>query len=194
RAIAKDVGRSDFQLTDCRGDVIRHTFEGQWAINVCGAPVTLKLESDDLPCLCKARQQLSKRSADGGERAVQQHERLSRAMDLVIHLEAVHRNIASLCRSLADRHEPSADTRHRKISIAAGLPAKDSTPDRRSGCLSCAFPTKPAKTDALGRFQRSFATKPAQNVHRWDPSPRYAAPGTSPGLGGPFGAALVGGG
>ena len=54
-------------------------------------------------------------------------------MDLVIHLEVVHRDIASLHRNLADRHEPLPDSQRRRFSIAAGPVANDSTPADGAG-------------------------------------------------------------
>ena len=78
RAVAEDVGGFDSQLTDCGSHVIRHPFEAQRAVDVRCASVTLKLEGDDLPGLGEAGQELSERGADRGERAVQQHQRLSR--------------------------------------------------------------------------------------------------------------------
>jgi hypothetical protein len=51
RAIAEDIGRSEPQLLDGGGDVIRQPFDGQRTINVRGMSVALQLEANDLPVL-----------------------------------------------------------------------------------------------------------------------------------------------
>src|SRR5215208_738310 len=105
-AVAEDIGAAEAQLIDCGRNVIGQGFEGQWTINVGGSTVTLKLKGHDLSALRKAGQQLFERGADRRERAVQQHQRLSLAMDLVVHLKIVHRNVAGLYGNLANSHEP----------------------------------------------------------------------------------------
>lgn len=73
---------------------------------------------------------------------MQQHQRLSRAMDFVVHLEAVHRNIARFCRSLADRHEPFPDTEHQEIQYRGSSTSEGRHPDRGNGYgLSCRAPS-----------------------------------------------------
>src|SRR5258706_8661575 len=60
--------------------------------------MSLLLDSNDASRRGKRWEHLAERGADGREIAVQQHQRLARAIDLVVHLEAVHRNIAALHR------------------------------------------------------------------------------------------------
>ena len=64
-AVAEDVGGLDTQLVDSGGDVVRHDFKRHGAINIGGASVALKLNSDDLATLGQARQQLPERRANG---------------------------------------------------------------------------------------------------------------------------------
>ena len=47
------------------GDVVRHTFKRHGAIDIRGASVALKLNSDNLATLGQARQQLPERRANG---------------------------------------------------------------------------------------------------------------------------------
>src|SRR3954447_2703140 len=107
RAVAEDVGAAEAQLIDCSGDVIGQGFKCQRTINVGGVSVALELEGHHLSAPGKARQQLCERSADSGEGAVQKHKWLPGAMDLVVHLKAVHWNVTGLYGNLANRHEPS---------------------------------------------------------------------------------------
>src|SRR6266571_5300869 len=65
-------------------------------IDVGRAPMGLLFDGDDLPGLGKGRQQLSERGADCRQSAMQQNQRPTGAMDLVIHLETVHRSVPAL--------------------------------------------------------------------------------------------------
>src|SRR5215207_135050 len=76
-------------------------------IDVGRASMGLQLEGDDPPGLGKGRQDLSKRGADRRQSAVEQYQRLSRAVDLVVHSEAVHLSVAARLWDLgvAGRHK-----------------------------------------------------------------------------------------
>src|SRR6266487_1124955 len=95
-AIAEDVGIFDSDMMQQSGRVLRHLLDGQRAINVSRAPMGLLFDGDDLPGLGKGRQQLSERGADCRQSAMQQNQRPTGAMDLVIHFETVHRSVAAL--------------------------------------------------------------------------------------------------
>src|SRR5437868_14080903 len=58
--------------------------------------MSLLLDSDNPPRRGKLRQHLAERGADGREIAVQQHQRPTVAVYLVVHLQTVHGNIATL--------------------------------------------------------------------------------------------------
>ena len=93
-AVAEDVGLRDVQIPQECGRVLRQELEVQRAVDVGRAAVGLQLHTDHLPPLDQARQQLAKRGADRGEGAVKEEERLPLAMDLVVHVEAVHGRVA----------------------------------------------------------------------------------------------------
>jgi hypothetical protein len=51
--IAEDIGIPQTELPDQGGNIIRHAFETQRAIDVGGVPVGLQLDANDLPVLSK---------------------------------------------------------------------------------------------------------------------------------------------
>jgi len=57
----------------------------------------LLFDGDDLPVLGKARQQHSERGADCRQSAMQQDQRLSGAVNLVVHVEAVYGSVIAMC-------------------------------------------------------------------------------------------------
>jgi hypothetical protein len=95
-AVAKEIGTVNPQVPQRSGDIIRHPFEGQWAVNVRGASMCLQLEGDDLSGLGKFWQERAERGADGRKSAVQQREWLSFTVDLIVHHESVHWGVSGL--------------------------------------------------------------------------------------------------
>src|SRR6266699_2634104 len=83
-------------MTQESGGILRPLLYTERAINVGCVTMSLLLDSDNLPRRGKLRQHLAKRGADGREIAVQQHQWPTAAVDLVVHLQIVHRNIATL--------------------------------------------------------------------------------------------------
>src|SRR5436305_15252987 len=79
-----------------RGGVLRPLLDTERAINVGGVPMSLLLDSDNPPRRGKLGQHLAERGATGREVAVQQHQRPTAAVYLVVHLQTVHGNIATL--------------------------------------------------------------------------------------------------
>jgi hypothetical protein len=116
-AVAEEVRLPDVEVPEQPGGVVRGLLEGERPIdNVGGAPVSLLLESDDLPGLCKGRQNLSERGFDRRAAAVQKDQgrnlAVGAAVYLVIHLEPVHRRVAAphgrcmeICRRCATQAE-----------------------------------------------------------------------------------------
>jgi hypothetical protein len=94
-AVTEDVGLFDSEMLECSGGVVGHLLDGQRAIYIGRASMGLQLEGDDLPGLCKFRQNVSERGADCRKSAVEQNQRLSRSVDLVVHIEAVHLNVVA---------------------------------------------------------------------------------------------------
>src|SRR5216683_5165867 len=82
-------------MQECDG-VLSPLLETERAIKVSGVPMSLLLDGDHPPRRGKMRQHLAERGADGREIAVQQHQRLTAAVYLVVHLEAVYGHIAIL--------------------------------------------------------------------------------------------------
>jgi hypothetical protein len=97
-AVAEEVGLFDLEMPKKSGGVVRRTLEAVRPIDVVGVPVSLLLERDHLPGLCEGLQHLSERSVDGRSAAVKKDQRqwfaLLGAVNLVIHLESVHRSVA----------------------------------------------------------------------------------------------------
>src|SRR5438552_8956463 len=93
RAIAEEVGLLDPQMTQERAGVLRPLLYTERAINVGRVSMSLLLDSDNPPRRGKHRQHLAERGANGREIAVQQYQRLTAAVYLVVHLQTVQGNI-----------------------------------------------------------------------------------------------------
>ena len=88
-AVAEEVGLLDAQLSKGGDRVIGHLLRRQRTIDVGRVTMRLHLQADHLPGLGQPGENVLKGRADRGERPVQQHKRLSFAVDLVVHVEAV---------------------------------------------------------------------------------------------------------
>src|SRR6266566_6786900 len=96
RAIAEEIGLLDPQMTQERGGVLGPLLYTERAIDVGGVPMSLLLDSDHPPRRGKLRQHLAERGANGREIAMQQHQRPTATVYLVVHLQTVHGNMATL--------------------------------------------------------------------------------------------------
>src|SRR5258707_75537 len=83
-------------MTQESGGVLCPLLYTERAINVGGVPMSLLLDFDNLARLGKLRQHLAERGANGREISVQQHQRPTAAVYLVVHLQTIHGNIATL--------------------------------------------------------------------------------------------------
>src|SRR4029079_529416 len=80
-------------MPDEGGDVVAHRLEGQRAVHVRGAAVSLQVDRYPPVPASQRRQDRGGRLARGVA-AVQQDERLARAVLLVVHPDAVHVGVA----------------------------------------------------------------------------------------------------
>ena len=92
-AVADHVGLLEPELPDQARHVVGHLLVGDLAVDVARAPVALHLGHDHLSVL---RETLAQRPEGLHDHvgAVEQHERRSRAVDLVVHLELADRRMA----------------------------------------------------------------------------------------------------
>jgi hypothetical protein len=63
-AVAEEVCLPDVEVAEKGDRVLRRLLEGKGTIAIGSAPVSLLLEGDDPPVLCKSRQNLTERSFD----------------------------------------------------------------------------------------------------------------------------------
>jgi len=98
-AVAEEVSLRDFEIPEQTYGVLRRLLEGKRTIYISSVTVSLLLEGDDLPGLCKGRQNLSERCFDRRSAAVEKEQGWSLSVhgsvDLVIHLEPVHRRVSA---------------------------------------------------------------------------------------------------
>jgi len=80
-------------VLDQGGDVSGHKLEAQWAIDVGCAPVGLQIDGDNPPVLGEGWQHFAEH-LDRADATMQQDERFSGAMDLVVQLQAVNLCVA----------------------------------------------------------------------------------------------------
>ncbi len=91
--VTHDVGPAHLEMLDQGGDVVGHGLQAQRAVDVGSASVGLQVHRDHLPSLGERREGLGEH-VGRAHSAVQQDQRLSRAVDLIVELEAVDRGVA----------------------------------------------------------------------------------------------------
>ena len=69
-AIGVEVGAFDPKVSKKSRGIVRRLLEVEWTIHVGGAAVSLLVEGDDLPGLCKIIENPSERGVDGRPAAV----------------------------------------------------------------------------------------------------------------------------
>ena len=97
QAVTQQIDLADFKIRQQGGNVIRHLLELNRPLDVCGMPMPLQLHADHLVRLRQTRNQGTEHP-DDAEAAVDQHERRAFAVDLIIHLQPVHRCVATFYR------------------------------------------------------------------------------------------------
>ena len=93
--VAHHVGLLNLQIPNQRGNIVRHCLKAHRSVDVAGASVSLQIHSDHLAPLRKLRQDRVEHPGRP-QAAVYQEQRLPRPVDLVVHLQSVHRRIAAL--------------------------------------------------------------------------------------------------
>ena len=95
-AVADDVGLRDAEVVHQRRDIIGHLLVAKGAVDdVGGVPMALQLDGDDLVVLGQGGEDRSPQ-VDRPKGAMEQHQRLPGAVDLVVHLQPVDRGVAAL--------------------------------------------------------------------------------------------------
>ena len=85
-AVADDVGLRDAEVLHQGGDIIGHLLVAEGAVDdVGGVPMALELDGDDLVGLGQGGQDRSPQ-VDRPKGAMEQDQRLTAAVDLVVHL------------------------------------------------------------------------------------------------------------
>jgi len=98
-AVANDVGLADLEIVEQAGNVVCQVVVTEIAVDVGGAAMSLHLDRNDPPGFGKRGDHLRPiEIRQGHERTVQQYDGLALAVNLVVHLEAVHGRVA--CRWL----------------------------------------------------------------------------------------------
>src|SRR5438045_1668886 len=98
--VAHHVRPVQLQVFDERGDVVGHELRLERSIDVGRTAVALQIDGDDLPTLRERRQVGTKHRARA-QSAVQQDERITRSLDLVVELDAVHVGVVANTPGLA---------------------------------------------------------------------------------------------
>jgi hypothetical protein len=107
-AVPEDVGLRDVQVPQQAHHVGGQVRTGERPVDVTGPSVALEVGGDDLAGRRQAGDQLAELQVDVEQPAMQQQQRdAARAVDLVVHLEAVHRGIAGLRCALGVSHDAS---------------------------------------------------------------------------------------
>jgi hypothetical protein len=118
-------------------DVRRQVGAGQRTVDVAGASVSLKVCGDDVPRLRQGGQDLTELQVDVEQPPMQhQQRRPTRSVDLVIHLQPVHRRVSRLRRPALARRFVRLP-RHCRLLVAdvAGLHQRQPTDSSTLGRL-----------------------------------------------------------
>jgi hypothetical protein len=94
-AVAKEVSLFNPEMPKQRDSILGHLRVAQCAVNVGGMTVPLLLNGDDLPRASEFRQHLAKIGVDRGQCAVQHDKWSARAVDFVVHIEAIDRGVVT---------------------------------------------------------------------------------------------------
>ena len=95
--ISYKVGLLDVEVFHERGNIICHRFVGDRAVDVGGTPVRLQIDRDDLARFREQGHEITEHR-HRSQTAMQQDERLTRALDLVVQLEPIHGGVPSFRR------------------------------------------------------------------------------------------------
>jgi hypothetical protein len=111
-AEAEEVRLGDVQMLKQRRSIFRGLHKAERSVgDIRRVPETLLLKRDELAVARQTFEYVPKGCPDGVAAAMQQHQRRAcgarRTVDLVEHLEAIHRSVAGLCLHL---HSPFALT------------------------------------------------------------------------------------
>jgi hypothetical protein len=96
QGVTHDVGSFNLEMRNQGRDVVPHQLETQRTVDIGGASMGLQVDGDDLTG-CGARRQVGAEHFDGADATVQQYQRFTGAMNLIIHLEAIHVRVFTLC-------------------------------------------------------------------------------------------------
>jgi hypothetical protein len=108
----EDVGLRDLEVLEQSDDVGGEVLAPERPVDVVGPPVALEVGGDHPAGRGEPGEQLAELQIDVEQAAVQQEQRCApRPVDLVVHLQAVHRSVSGLWGSLRRGHDGSLSGR-----------------------------------------------------------------------------------